>query len=213
MNSQFESDHFPFDECLSLLESAGKKTYGAYFQIIEEDHSVFFKLLVYFLRDEAKAKELGIDFKKGILLTGPIGCGKTSIMNLMRYISAAFTHHIMISCRDVSFQFIQDGYSIIQKYSDNSFRFQGSQKEPKIYCFDDLGAENTFKYFGNDCNVMAEVILSRYDLIISHEMKTHITTNLNSSEIQSIYGNRVRSRMREMFNLVSFDSMSRDKRV
>ena len=127
-------------------------------------------------------------------------------MNLMRYISAAFTHHIMISCRDVSFQFIREGYSVIQKYSTESFRFRGSLKEPKIYCFDDLGVENNLKYYGNECNVMAEILLSRYDLFISQDMRTHITTNLNSTEIETIYGNRVRSRMRKMFNLISFES-------
>ena len=133
-------------------------------------------------------------------------------MNLMRYISAAFTHHIMISCRDVSFQFIREGYSVIQKYSTESFRFRGSLKEPKIYCFYDLGVENNLKYYGNECNVMAEILLLRYDLFISQSMLTHITTNLSSSEIESMYGNRVRSRMRQMFNLISFDEVSKDKR-
>lgn len=209
--NDFNSNKFPFLECLSILEHAGKKIYGKHFRIIEEDHDVIFKLLVYFLHDVENAKKHRIDFKKGILLTGPIGCGKTSIMNLMRYISAAFTHHIMISCRDVSFQFIQEGYSVIHKYSVNSFRYRGPEKECKIYCFDDLGVENTLKYFGNDCNVMAEVLLSRYDLFINHKMRTHITTNLNSSEIESIYGNRVRSRMREMVNLMSFEKGT-DKR-
>lgn len=189
-----------------------KKLYGTHFKIIEEDHPIIFKLLVYFMKDTTKADQLGIDHNKGILLTGPIGCGKTSLMNLFRYITAAFSHHIMINCREVSFQFIQHGYSVIQKYSNESFRFHGSEKEPKTYCFDDLGVENTLKYFGNDCNVMAEIIPGEEDLFISHNMLTHITTNLNSSEIESMYGNRVRSRMRHMFNLIGFDSGSSDKR-
>ena len=42
---------------------------------------------------------------------------------------------------------------------------------------------------------------------------THLTTNFNSSEIEQIYGPRVRSRMREMFNLVSFSNNSGDKRL
>ena len=208
---RFYSNIFPFLECISVLEHAGKKLYSQKFKIAEEDHDVIFKLLVYFLRDEENAKRLEIDFQKGILLTGPIGCGKTSLMNLMRYISAAFTHHIMISCREVSFQFIQEGFSVIHKYSHESFRFR-TEKEPKIYCFDDLGVESNLKYYGNECNVMAEILLSRYDLFISHNMLTHITTNLNSTEIEGLYGNRVRSRMREMFNLIGFDSGSEDKR-
>jgi DNA replication protein DnaC len=114
----------------------------------------------------------------------------------------------MKSCRDVSFEFIQEGYSVILRYSKQAF----NQDKPKMYCFDDLGTESNLKYYGNECNVMSEILSSRYDLFVSRQMITHITTNLNSSEIESIYGARVRSRMREMFNLVNFDKEAKDKR-
>ena len=207
----FSSDKFPFLECLSILEHSGKKLYGQHFKISQDDHEVIFKLLVYFLRDQENAEALNISFKKGLLISGPIGCGKTSLMNLMRYITAAYNHHIMISCRTVSFDFIQEGYSVVQKYSDHSFRPVNQEWQPKTYCFDDLGAENSLKYFGNDCNVMAEILLSRYDQFISCGMLTHMTTNLNSTELESMYGNRVRSRLREMVNLISFEQ-GKDKR-
>jgi len=42
--------------------------------------------------------------------------------------------------------------------------------------------------------------------------KTHATTNLNAHELEDRYGNRVRSRMREMFNLIAFEINSIDKR-
>ncbi len=83
---------------------------------------------------------------------------------------------------------------------------------PKHYCFDDLGTENNLKYYGNECNIMAEVLLSRYDLFISGKLITHLTSNLSASEIEDVYGNRIRSRMREMFNLISFDKDDKDKR-
>jgi hypothetical protein len=112
------------------------------------------------------------------------------------------------SCREINFEFIQEGYPVIGKYSRQSFRFG----LPVIYCFDDLGIEGMVKYFGNDCNVMAEILLTRYEFFIRHGMITHLTTNLNSMEIEELYGLRLRSRMREMFNLISFDSGSPDKR-
>jgi len=63
---------------------------------------------------------------------------------------------------------------------------------------------------------MGEILLSRYDLFTqtghSQRIKTHITTNLNAEELEKRYGNRVRSRMRTMFNLISFDKNSKDKR-
>jgi hypothetical protein len=61
--------------------------------------------------------------------------------------------------------------------------------------------------------VLAEILLSRYDLFISRHMLTHLTTNLNSSEIEEIYGTRVRSRLREQFNLIAFSESAKDKRV
>jgi len=41
---------------------------------------------------------------------------------------------------------------------------------------------------------------------------THITTNLNAEEIEDRYGNRVRSRLREMVNVIGFDKNTKDKR-
>ena len=82
----------------------------------------------------------------------------------------------------------------------------------KKKCFDYLGTENNLKYYGNECNVMAEILLSRYDIFTSKKIQTHITTNLSASEIENVYGNRVRSRMREMFNLIAYDKNIKDKR-
>ena len=68
------------------------------------------------------------------------------------------------------------------------------------------------KYFDNETNVMAEILLSRYDLLINRKIQTHITTNLSTTELEAAYGNRVRSRMRQMFNLIAFDAETLDKR-
>jgi hypothetical protein len=186
-----------FAWCLSFLEKRGKELYGEKFRIHREDHEIIFKLIVYFVGDKHNAEKLGIELQKGILLTGPIGCGKTSLMNLMRFVPPPERNHIMQACRDVSFEFIQEGYEVIWRYSRMSF----NTGFPKIYCFDDLGTEQNLKYFGNECNVMGEILLSRYEYFISQKMITHITTNLSSSEIETIYGNRIRSRLREMMNL------------
>ena len=200
---------FIFEDCLAFLETKGKSIYGNHFKVDPVDYEIIFKLLVYFIRDRANARKYGINLRKGILLSGPIGCGKTSLMNLMRFYLPPEYRHIMKSTREVSFEFIQDGYSIIEKYAQRSFKKNGL---PNSYCFDDLGVESNLKYYGNDCNIMGEILLSRYDLSISRKLVTHCTTNLNSTEIESMYGNRIRSRMREMFNLVGFSQSSMDKR-
>ncbi len=204
---EVKSNH-NYDHALLWLEKWGKKQYGDHFKVHEEDKPILFKLLCYFLKDEAVASQLQINLNKGILLSGPIGVGKTTILNLMRLFEPAQNRFILKSCRDVSFEFITDGYQTLHKYSRYSFH----KHEPQTVCFDDLGTENNLKYFGNECNVMAEIILSRYDLFVSRKLITHLTTNLSASEIEANYGNRVRSRMRELFNLIAFDNDTADKR-
>jgi DNA replication protein DnaC len=160
------------------------------------------------LKDEATCFKYNINLNKGILLSGPVGCGKTSLMNLMKYLTATEYKFYVKPCRDISFEFIQDGYQIIHKYSKGKLY----EAEAKTICFDDLGLENNLKYFGNECNVMAEIILSRYDLYISKKLQTHITSNLSATEIEKNYGNRVRSRLRELCNLIAFENSITDKR-
>ncbi len=76
----------------------------------------------------------------------------------------------------------------------------------------DIDAESTFKYSGNQYNIMLEVIFSRYDHFINNHILTNATTNLLASELEDYNGNRVRSRIREMFNLIAFDGGAKDKR-
>ena len=151
-----------------------------------------------------------LDLEKGILLTGPVGCGKTSLMNLLRYLLPMDLRHRLYSCREISFEYSRDGHTAIHRYTKGSFSVK--KFEPIIYCFDDLGLENETQHYGNTCQVMAEIILSRYDYYHSFGMQTHLTTNLNSSEIEKQYGLRVRSRLREMFNLIAFPAETPDKR-
>jgi len=208
-----QSNLIQFDKCLEFLEKAGKAYTSPKFRIWKEDHLIIFKLLVYFYQDKPNAEKHGIDLHKGILLTGPVGCGKTSLMTLLRFMLAPKEQYIIKSARDITLEFIQDGYSVINKYSKAAFQQKGGELTAKAYCFDDLGVESNIKYYGNETNVMAEILLSRYDMFISRHMLTHATTNLSASEIESCYGNRVRSRLREMMNVIAFDKEVKDKRV
>jgi len=207
MENEIKS-HYSYTEIILWLEKKGIELYGNHFKILESDYPIIYKLIAYFLKDEATCFQYNINLNKGILLSGPVGCGKTSLMNLMKHLAATEHKFFVKPCRDISFEFIQDGYEIIHKYSKGKLY----QSEPKTICFDDLGTENNLKYYGNECNVMAEILLSRYDIFTAKKIQTHITTNLSASEIENVYGNRVRSRLREMINLIAFDKTILDKR-
>lgn len=207
MKTEIKS-HYTYTEVINWLQAKGTELYGDHFKIIEPDLPIIYKLIAYFLKDEPSCFQYNINLNKGLLISGPIGCGKTSLMNLMKYLAPTENKYSVKPCRDISFEFIQDGYEIIHRYSKGKLY----QAEPRTYCFDDLGTENNLKYYGNECNVMAEILLSRYDLFISKKLQTHITTNLSASEIEKQYGNRVRSRLRQMVNLIAFEKSTQDKR-
>ena len=199
---------YNYEEVLLWLEQKGKQQFGEKFNFIEEDQTIIKKLICYFLKDEVMATNCNIDLSKGILLSGPVGCGNTTLMSLMRNVAKENNKFVIKTCRDLSFEFIKEGYQTIQKYSHGNY----PHNEYRNYCFDDLGIETNLKYYGNECNVMAEILLSRYDIFVSKKIITHLTTNLSATEIETAYGNRVRSRIREMVNLVAFNRHTIDKR-
>lgn len=192
---------YDFPKILVYLEAKGKLLFGKHFKIFDEDKDIIYKLSNYFIRDMEKCEMEGIDPEKGILFSGPVGCGKTSLMKLLKFIVPLQRPYAVVPCRNIVFAFNHLGYKVIEDYGNGSF-----------FCFDDLGVEPTGRHYGQDCNVMGEILLSRYELFLKSKLKTHATTNLNAEELEERYGSRVRSRMREMFNLIAFDESARDKR-
>ncbi len=185
---------------LNYLNAKGKLLFGKDFKIYEEDKGIIFKLSNYFIRDFENCKKEGLDPNKGILLSGPVGSGKTTLMKLLSIVPHRRPYEI-IPARNITFAFNHIGYRIIEDYGDGHF-----------YCFDDLGVEPMGRHFGKDCNVLGEIILSRHELYLQCKIPTHATTNLNAVELEERYGERVRSRMRQMFNLIAFESRTNDKR-
>ena len=213
LNNTFEIKNnykiYDLQKCYAYLELQGKQTYGQSFKIHHDDKPTIYKLLIYAIRDKENAFKLGLDLNKGILLSGPVGCGKTSIMHLVKpFVNTKYDYKIKTT-REVSFEFAKHGFEALQPYTKKS----NQQHRLTGYCFDDLGAEQQIKHFGNDCNVMAEIIISRYEQFIENNTVTHITTNLSASELENCYGNRFRSRLRQMFNLINFDNTVKDKRI
>ena len=191
---------FSFDEAYAYYRSKLKSIIGKDFKLTDEQENIFSILCEHFISDTEE---------KGILLCGPVGCGKTTLMRV--FTENQKKSYSMVSCRKVSYDFSLNGFPSIEYYSriinGSANKFQ---QRDFGFCFDDLGTEEEKKNFGNSANVMQEVILNRYDnSLIGH---THITTNLSVIEMKEYYGERATSRMREMFKMITFDTNAKDLR-
>jgi hypothetical protein len=168
------------------------------FKLSEEEKLIYWLLCLYFTEDKEFEKR-GLSLRKGLLIFGVTGCGKTTMMNLFR-INPRLKFGVF-ACSKVSEAYKKEGVAALEKfYTQESI------------CFDDLGTETYAKNFGNESNVMADILMTRYENECEKGFRTHITTNLTNEQVEEYYGKRVRSRMKEMYNVISFPENSTDKR-
>lgn len=175
-----------------------------------EANKPIIKTLVHYFCNQ---KDSGLDLDKGIFLRGPVGTGKSAIMRAFSTLLSQSTRFRIVDCRDVQKQAVKDGFDSLLKYTVHSYTFKNGfyhrENGGIVYCFDDLGAEKLSKFYGNEINVMAEVLQDRYREFDITRLKTHITSNLKDGDlIEEMYSLRVRDRMREMFNFVDMPGPS-----
>lgn len=197
------------------------------FEIDEQIKPIMGLLNLYFAQDESFcekaaeytktldiATELKFSLNKGLLLFGPVGCGKTTIMRLFSVNpNSSFS---MVSSRKVAADYVKKdgGEELIDElYCDliPVYAHQYFGQTEIGTCFDDLGTEQNKAHFSNKLNVMEYVLLNRYDNF-RLKGKTHVTTNLTISQIEEQYGERVKSRVMEMFNFIIFNPNAIDRR-
>lgn len=186
---------YTFDELYNIIQ--GLIT-------VDEDNEAVVRLLcLYFTGDERFNLE-GYSLSKGICLFGGVGVGKTTLMRILS--RNQIQSYVMVMCRQIEDEFSRDGDIIFRSYSNA--RMSTTNGNPfghqlLGFCFDDLGTEPISKYYGKESNVMAEILLNRYDHELPYD-QTHITTNLTIEMLGKRYGARVTDRMRQMFNLIFF---------
>ncbi len=170
-------------------------------------------LCLYFSANKTfEALDDSYSLEKGILIQGNVGCGKSSFMKI--FTSNQKQSFRFASCVEISREFSTGGYAAIDKYirlQANTLRTAFFGQELLGWCFDDLGFETNGKFFGKDSNIMLEILQAVYE-DPTMRGKVHLTTNLTADAIEAHYGNRIRSRMREMFNVISYDSEAPDRR-
>jgi len=180
--------------------------------IIDQYNQDIFEILCMYFSGDPAFELQGEDFslEKGIMLYGAVGCGKTTLMKMFAINS--FRPFAISACRVIADDYAIDGASSLYKYSEMKKVFpEQNYGIPEIgRCFDDLGTEDNKTNYGNKVNVMQDVFYKIYDNGLIGNF--HVTTNIIGDEIEQHYGARIRSRTREMFNVLTFDTDAKDRR-
>ena len=184
------------------------QAFSASFTIDEWNERIVKNLCYYFSEDS----RFEGNPNKGLLLVGGVGIGKTTLMDFFKR-NQKYSYRLM-SCRDIESDFSNDGERSVKFCSYNIDVASNANPYGQTdigFCFDDLGTESNAKHYGHEKNVMAEIILNRYDNKLSYP-STHITTNLTADEIKVQYGSRVTDRLKEMMNLIVFNKDAKSRR-
>ena len=163
---------------------------------------VLLALCLYFAQDQQGFEELSpaYSLQKGLLLFGPVGCGKTKLLELLTRVDSRLAFRVY-ACPDVSRAYRKDGDEALEIYG-----------AARTMCFDDLGFEDAnAKHYGSSTNPLADVLTRRYQL--TPRPLTHATTNDDAATMLDKYGQRVASRMSEMFNIIQFSPDAPDRRL
>ncbi len=162
------------------------------------------------------AAEGNFSSSKGLLLIGPVGCGKTTMLRLFAASNPRVKFGVL-PAQNVAKKYVMDGPDGLEPYL--SAHYSGG------VCFDDLGTEPTpVKHYGTECNALADVLEARYHEWEMGQLRgdyTHLTTNLpiggpadepSAPTLYGRYGRRVGDRLRDMFYLVAFSPAAPSRR-
>lgn len=159
--------------------------------IVNDQTMQIIKPLCYFLsNDERFETELGYSLRKGIMFRGIAGLGKTHIVRC-----AANNERnpiFVVSMLEISDEVRLDGaYELPIGYS-------------KFY-LDDVGSEEAMvNNYGSRINWFKNFIELFY-LKSQNYNRLIVSTNNTAQQIEERYGFRVRSRMKDMFNVIDLD--------
>ena len=190
---------------LDVLKYAFKKVFeemeGTKLILTDENKKMFDLTSRYFAKDKSFEKtNLTMNkpsLNKGLLFIGKYGCGKTSMMDTFQEIGKRLMPNNFMWFVSHSTLEIVDEFESSNNQNKESF-FQKYNNVRTIY-FDDFGTESDASNYGKK-NLMKEILEKRY----LNKKKTFLTTNLSLNEIKDKYGNRVFSRLQEMFNIIEF---------
>lgn len=174
------------------------------FVIDDDNWNIVINLYAYFMRDS----HCSFNLKKGLWLEGSLGTGKSTLLYIFSNLMIQYHHGFLVyPCSDIAMQYAVNGDLDKYTYGINSYN-----SHPVNMGFDDLGREQIpVYYYKNELNVMQYILSTRYTLWQKQQIQTYITTNSDSEDIEQLYGEFIRSRRQEMFNIIPIIGKDRRK--
>ena len=178
-----------------------KQTTKGSFQIDDRNKDLVNDLFLYFHFQEGR-----LDLRKGLWLEGPVGTGKSTLMQVFsQYLKSLQMGFRVYICSQVTTDYSLTGD--LSRYLNNA---GWSSSGPVPMCFDELGREPLpAKYYGTELNVMQHILHIRYSYWQIAGLRTFVTTNANGNDIERLYGDFIRDRRKEMFNIIPVTGDSR----
>lgn len=182
--------HYPDKQEIiaSLIRKLNKRARNGKFKATDNQSGLIKVLYDYFNGDSS------LDGKKGFLISGPYGCGKTEIMKAF-----CTTHFKPFNPATDKICHITSSIEMIEGYNqDKNFNRYFNNN---LY-IDDFGSEQRANFMAKD----EDPILSKFLELwyMKREHRLFITTNLSKEEVELKYGGRVYSRLHDLCNFITF---------
>lgn len=218
-NRNFQKKLWDFDVIKTFMVHRAKELFADKF-ILDENNERFFDLLCYYFTESEEFVKMAAQqevenpsLSKGLLIPGNFGTGKTWLMKIFQK-NARQTYWIR-SAKEIAQAYLNaEDKKVPDEYID---LFKNPINDSSVFyqpisglCIDDLGSENKKNNFGNVINVVGDLIERRYEKR-NTGIFLHATTNLSADELSNFYGERVMSRMTEIFNFIELPGTDRRK--
>jgi DNA replication protein DnaC len=141
--------------------------------------------------------------KRGLILHGTVGTGKTLLLILWIEFRTIFLENskpdlgMLNGLRSTEYCFYTSG-DLIREFNKEGHEFF-NYKHGDILILDDIGEQAEINNFGTKINLLSEMITSRYSQFKQDStLELYATTNLISNQLKNVIGERAFSRLYEM---------------
>lgn len=153
---------------------------------------------------EILARALADDLPHGYCLIGGAGCGKTTLLRLIRRTCRTSHNPGHEPGAEYDFRAAMDCVYEFQDAGGNPVR--EAAWSSRGFLLDDLGVEPTGNHYGQKREYLHEVLEMRWRKYERSRAPTFITTNLSMAKLEMRYGQRLTSRIKGIAKVITLET-------